>query len=251
MKAFDSRTGAACAALAAACLPFGAWSQPAGVEARADALLRATTTYMAGLQQFSLTTENMLEAVTTDGQKIQFVMPAAMTVARPDKMFAERVGVSEQMFIYDGKTLTLFNPGTGHYATVPAPANLDAMFEFAQAKLDVFAPGTDLIDTQAYAKLMQDVKTGRYLGIEAVGGQRCHHLAYQGAEVDWQLWVREGDRPQPCRYLITTKGMTGAPQFTVQFLAFDASPKIDAGLFRFVPPAGARAVEFLPSNPAR
>jgi hypothetical protein len=243
-----SRTILACAALAAACtLPLGASAQPAGVDAKADKLLRAMTTYMAGLQRFSVKTENSLEAVTTEGQKIQFVAPATLSFQRPDKLVARRHGdVADQRFIYDGKSLTLFNPGSGYYSTVPAPATLDAMLEFAQTKLDVVAPGSDLIDTRAYDKLMQDVKTGTYIGLEVVGGQRCHHLAYQGAEVDWQLWVREGERPLPCRYVITSKNIVGAPQFTMQVVSADTQPKIAPGSFRFVPPAGAKAVEFLP-----
>jgi hypothetical protein len=246
------RLRVACAALFVACLPFSASAQPAGVDPKADKLLRAMTSYMAGLQKFSVTTENNLEAVTTEGQKIQFVAPATLTFQRPDKLVAQRRGdVADQRFIYDGKTLTLFNPASGYYSSVPAPAHLDAMLEFAQNKLDVTAPGSDLIDTRAYDKLMQDVKTGSYIGLEVVGGQRCHHLAYQGAEVDWQLWVREGERPLPCRYVITSKNIAGAPQFTMNIVSADTNPKTSPGMFRFVPPAGAKAIEFLPPAAAR
>ena len=252
MKRFPSRSLLAGAALAGACLAQSVWAQPAGVDAKADTVLRAMTTYLAGLKQFSLRTENSLEVVTTEGQKIQFVAPAALTVSRPNKLMAERRGdIVDQSFYYDGKTLTLFNPGTTHYATVTAPATIDAMLEFAQTKLDVVAPGADLIDTRAYDRLMQDVKSGVYLGLVAVGGQRCHHLAYRGAEVDWQLWVHEGAKPLPCRYVITSKGVVGAPQFTLQVLDVNTQPTIAASKFRFVPPVGAKAVEFLPPNPAR
>jgi len=252
MKHIFSPSVLASAALAGACLHLTAWAQPAGVDAKADTVLRAMTTYMAGLKQFSVQTENSLEVVTTEGQKIQFVAPASLTVSRPDKLLAERRGdVADQSFFYDGKTLTLFNLGTKHFATVPAPDNIDAMLEFARTKLDVIAPGGDLIDTRAYDKLMLDVKSGTYLGLQAVGGQRCHHLAYRGAEVDWQLWVREGAQPLPCRYVITSKGVAGAPQFTLQVINVNTKPTIDASKFRFVAPAGARAVEFLPPTPAR
>ena len=95
------------------------------------------------------------------------------------------------------------------------------------------------------------MKSGKYVGLEVVGGQRCHHVAYRGAEVDWQLWVREGDRPWPCRYVITTRDVAGAPQFTVQIVKFDPAPKIAADMFRFVPAPGAKAVDFLPVGAPR
>jgi len=47
----------ACVVLAAA-LPGAVSAQPAGVEPRADAVLRSMTAYLSGLQKFSVTTEN-------------------------------------------------------------------------------------------------------------------------------------------------------------------------------------------------
>jgi hypothetical protein len=111
----------ACAALVTACLASSTYAQPAGVDAKADAVLRAMTTYLAGLKEFSVQMESMLEVVTTDGQKIQYTFPGKVTVSRPDKFLAERRGdIVDQVFYYDGKSLTLYNPGTKQYATVPA-----------------------------------------------------------------------------------------------------------------------------------
>ena len=114
------RTGAKVAAAALASL--FAWqvsAKPLDIDPEADQVLRAMTTYMAGLKQFSARTENTLEMVTKDGQKIQFIAPAAVTVARPNKLFAERRGdIVNQQFFYNGKTLTQFNPDTKLYATV-------------------------------------------------------------------------------------------------------------------------------------
>ena len=236
----------ACVVLAAA-LPGAVSAQPAGVEPRADAVLRSMTSYLSGLQKFSVTTENTLEVVSTEGQKIQFTAPATMTVARPNKLVAQRRGdIVDQMMYYDGKSLTLYNPATQHYATVAAPATLDAMLDLASERLDLIAPGADLIDTRSYARLMQDVRSGVYLGTAVVAGQRCHHLAYRGLDVDWQLWVREGKQPAPCRYVITSKTVAGAPQFAVQVLKWDTSPDVSDARFRFVAPKGAKAIEFLP-----
>lgn len=241
-----------CVAIATICFASLANAQSSGVDPKADTVLRAMTTYLGGLKQFSAQTENTLEVVTTDGQKIQYSSPVSVTVARPNKFFAERKGdIVDQAFYYDGKTLTLYNPGTKHYATVPAPANIDAMLEFAQTQLDVFAPAADLFDTRAYEKLMQDVKSGLHLGMVSVGGQRCHHLAYRAADVDWQVWVREGDKPLPCRYVITSKDIAGQPQFAVQIVKWDTAPKVAANRFTFVPPSGAKAVEFLPVGSGR
>jgi hypothetical protein len=231
----------------AAALPGAVSAQPAGVEPRADAVLRSMTTYLSGLQKFSVTTENTLEVVSTEGQKIQFTAPATMTVARPNKLVAQRRGdIVDQTMYYDGKSLTLHNPSSQHYATVPAPATIDEMLDVAYDRLDLVAPGADLIDTRSYERLMQDVNSGLYLGSAMVAGHRCHHLAYRAFDVDWQLWVREGAQPLPCRYVITSKTLAGTPQFAVQVLKWDTSPDVSDARFRFVAPKGAKAIEFLP-----
>jgi len=245
-------TGAKVGAVALASLfAWQASAKPADIDPNADQVLRAMTTYVAGLKEFSAQAEINLEMVTQDGQKIQFIAPAAVTVARPNKLFAERRGdIVNQQFFYNGKTLTQFNPDTKIYATVPAPATIDAALDFARDELDIIAPASDLLDTRAYERLMQQTKSGLYLGVVSVGGQRCHHLAYRANSVDWQIWVREGDQPLPCRYVITSLDVAGAPQFAIQFNEWNVAPKISAGMFEFTAPAGAKAIEFLRATPA-
>lgn len=222
-------------------------AQAANVDPQADSVFKSMTTYISGLKDFSAVTENTLEIVTDEGQKLQFTTPASLRVSRPDKLLAQRTGdIVDQSFYYDGKSLTLYDGDSNHYATVPAPATLDATLDFARDQLDVIAPGADLLDTRAYTRMMQDVTSGAYLGLVAVGGQRCHHLAYRAAEVDWQLWVREGDKPLPCKYVITSKQIAGAPEFTLQVLKWENVPKHLASTFNFVPPAGASSIDFLP-----
>ena len=88
---------------------------------------------------------------------------------------------------------------------------------------------------------MTDVTSGSYLGTTWVNGVECDHVAFRAAKVDWQLWVQTGDKPLPMKYVITTKWMTGAPEFSVGCSDWDTQPKIPAGRFEFTPPAGAKA----------
>ena len=251
MTSMKRKGAVAGVALVASCLACQVSAKPADIDPQADQVLRAMTTYLAGLKEFSAQTENSLEIVSKEGQKLQFIAPASVSVSRPNKLFAARRGdIVNQEFYYDGKSLTLYNPDTKYYATVAAPANVDEMLDFARAKLDIIAPAADLLDTRAYERLTQDATSGIYLGVGVVGGQRCHHLAYRAGNVDWQLWVREGGQPLPCRYVITSTDIAGAPQFTMQVTGWDTAPKLPAGTFDFSPPAGAKAIDFLPAAPA-
>jgi hypothetical protein len=211
-----------------------------------DRILRAMSDFIAATPAFTVRTESSLEVVTRDGEKLQFLTPVSASVRRPDRLFSKRDGdLVDQRFYYDGKSLTLFNPAQNVFATVPAPPTLDAAMEYARKELDIVAPAGDLIGTDAYAALTEDMFESRYLGLSTVAGQRCHHLAFRGNEVDFQIWVEEGQRPLPWRFVITSKKVAGAPQFATQIVAWDLKPRLRDKDFEFKAPEGATGIEFV------
>ena len=98
----------------------------------------------------------------------------------------------------------------------------------------------------AYERLLQDVTSGFVVGKSVIGGTSTIHLAFSGKEVDWQVWVEEGAKPLPRKYVITSKLVSGAPQYVVTIGKWDLAPKIADGSFNFVPPKDARKVGFVP-----
>ena len=238
---------AALVTLLAALLPQLASAQPAGIDPKAEKLLRASTDYVAGLKQFSVDTRSTLEVVLKSGQKIQFDNGATLAVQRPNKLRAERVGdLVNQVFYYDGKSLTLSNPDEKVFATVAAPGTLEEMLDFARTRLDIVAPASDLIYKNAHEILMDGVTDGFVVGKGIVEGVRCDHLAFRAPQVDWQIWIQEGDKPLPRKFVITTRDVNGGPQFSVVMTKWNTAPKFPDGLFAFKPPKGAKKVEFMP-----
>ena len=222
-------------------------AQPAGIEPQAEKLLKASMAYLAGQKQFTADTRSTIEFVTTSGQKLQFDNAVTMAVQRPNKLWAARVGdLVDQVFYYDGKSLTLHNPGQKVYASVPAPGTLEEMLDFAREKLDIVAPAGDFVYKNAFEILMQDVKSAFVVGKGVVEGVRCDHLAFRAPHVDWQIWIQEGKQPLPRKIVITSTDITGAPQFAVVITKWNLAPKLADGKFTFTPPKGARSIEFLP-----
>ncbi|MCC6609072.1 MAG: DUF2092 domain-containing protein [Burkholderiales bacterium] len=226
-------------------LPAGALAQPAGIDPQALAILKKSTDYVAGLEAFSVDTTSTIEVVLTSGQKIQFDHAAVALVQRPDKLVARRQGdLVNQTFYYDGKHLTLYNPGEKYYATVAAPDTLEGALDFARERLDIIAPASDLFYRNAYELLTADIKSGFVVGKAVVGGARCDHLAFRNADVDWQIWIEEGARPLPRKYVITSTQVVGAPQFAA-LTTWNTAPKFVAGAFVFTPPKDGRKIDFL------
>jgi len=243
---YRARPGGLFALLVGAMLAGSALSQPAGVDPKAEELLKASTTFLADQAQFTVDTRSTIEGVLASGQKLQFDHATALAVRRPDRLRAERRGdLVDQVLHYDGKSLTLSNPDGNYYATTEAPATLEEMLDFARESLDIVAPAGDLIYTNAFDILMEDVTSGFVVGKSLVEGVWCDHLAFRAPHVDWQIWIQEGDKPLPRKLVITSTDVVGAPQFSVVMTEWDLAPRLGDDLFEHTPAKGAKKIDFL------
>jgi hypothetical protein len=86
------------------------------------------------------------------------------------------------------------------------------------------------------------ITDAKHIGRGVIDGVECEHLAFRTPDVDWQLWVQMGDRPFPRRYVITSKAVTAAPQYTVEILSW-RTEGVAANTFTFSPPAGAGKIK--------
>ena len=221
-------------------------AQPAGIDPQAEKVLRRMSDYLAGRQQFTVKAESMLEAVLTSGQKLQYDSPATLSVWRPNKLRAHRKGdLANQEFFYDGKSLTLYSPRENLYATTAAPATLDEMLDFAREKLDIIAPAAELLYKNAAEKMLKESTSGFVVGPSVVGGVKTTQLAFRAGEVDWQIWIEDGDKPLPRKFIISSKKVSGEPQFTVLIKNWDVGAKLSDQEFNFTPAKGAKKIEFL------
>src|SRR5262245_18928773 len=140
------------------------------VDAKADELLRKMSSDLANAQTFQVDASHVHEVVTKAGDKIQVLAQARITVQRPDKLRSDRTGaIADLSMYYDGKNVSIFGKKTKLYATAKAPGTIDEMIDFARDELGLEAPGADLLYSDVYTGLMEDVISGTYLGTEPVG----------------------------------------------------------------------------------
>jgi hypothetical protein len=86
---------------------------------------------------------------------------------------------------------------------VPSP--IDHLIDELQDKYDGPVPGADLLQSNVCDALMPLIIDAKDLGSGVIGGVECDHLAFRTNEVDWQIWIAQGARPYPCRYVIPSK----------------------------------------------
>ena len=200
-----------------------------GDEAFAKTRLKAMSDYMAAQKAVSFDYDSTLEVVSSDNQKVGLASSGKMTLNRPDKMHGTRTGgFADIEFAFDGKTLTFLGKHANAYTQVEAPGTIDQLIDVLRDKYHRPVPGADLLLSDIYDQLVPEVKDTKDLGAGVIGGVQCDHLAFRTSDVDWQIWIAEGDRPYPCRYVITSPKVAASPQYSIDIRSWktgsDAAP---------------------------
>lgn len=238
---FRRRCGAWAAALALA-------AAASGTDARADEadareLFKAMSDYLAAQTAFSFDFDASLEIVTKDDQKLTLASSGDVAVERPDKLRATRSGgFASVEAVFDGETLTLLNKDANVYAETAAPGTIDQLIDELRDTYQRPLPAADLLLADVEGALMPLVTDVKDLGSGVIGGVECDHLAFRTEEVDWQIWIAQGERPYPCRYVITAPKVTGSPQYTLDVRNWRTDAEA-AEEFAFQVPADARKVD--------
>lgn len=213
--------------------------------ARADdpaKILKGMADYLAGQKSLSAKFDSDIEVVTPELQKIQFTSSGEMKLNRPDKLRIRRTGgYSDVELVYDGKQVSLHGNSAKSYVQADLAGGIDKMIDALQGRSSAGMPGADLLLSNSYTELMANVIDAKHIGQGVVDGVECEHLAFRGPETDWQIWIEGGAKPVPRKYVITSKTVTGAPQYTLRIRDWKTDANAD-GDFAFKAPADATRV---------
>jgi hypothetical protein len=213
-------------------------------EAYAKQQMKAMSDYMAAQKTLSFSFDTDLEIVTPDHQKLTLANSGAVDLARPDKIRAKRDGgFSNVEMIFDGKMLTLVHKDANLYAQADVPGTLDHLIDELRDKFHKPFPGADLLMANVCDQLMPNVTDTKDLGSGVIGGNECDHFAFRTQDVDWQIWIAQGDRPYPCRYVITSKRVDQGPQYSVQVRDWKTGSAVAVGSFGYTNATNAKKID--------
>jgi hypothetical protein len=224
----------------------GSAESPA-VDPHARSLLKQMGDYLAAYKEFSFEAEVTTGEVAVGIQKIHTTDVIEAVVRRPDKLWIETRGdVFYKRFWYDGSSVAVMSLEENFYAITKAPSKIDAALDEIMEKYGVTTPVVDFLLSSPYDALTKDVTGAVYAGLHKVDGVECHHLAFTQDKLDWQIWIEDGKRMVPRKFVVTYKSAPGSPETVTIFKNWDFSTKHPDHLFDFKPPANARKIEFLP-----
>ncbi len=219
------------------------------LDARADepaakTLVKSMSDYMAAQSAISFSFDTDLEIVTKDKQKLALASSGTVTLSRPDKIHVTRHGgFADVEAIFDGKTLSLIGRNANVYGQVDVPGSIDHLIDELRDKYHRPVPGADLLQSNLYDALMPLVIDAKDLGSGVIGDVECDHLAFRTKEVDWQIWIAQGARPYPCRYVITSKLVDDGPQYSVQIRDWKTGNEVATDDFNFKNSTNANKME--------
>ncbi len=250
MNAWKDQVAAAAIAVAvltlSAIVSTQARAQSPAVDPAAVQRLKQMSEFLDGLQQFSVQTQNIIEDLHVSGHRVNKDVVANVTIKRPDKLRAVRDGESmDQRFFYDGKTLTLYSPRAKVYAIEAAPDTVEKMIDFARERVGIVLPAADLVYRNAFPLMMQDMSLAVVVGKAVIGGVKCDHLLFSRPGVDFQVWIAEGKRPFPHKYVVTETDTSERLSISTVLSNWKTDAAVDDAQFKFVPPKGTSATRFL------
>jgi hypothetical protein len=200
--------------------------------------------FLAKQPRFALEAEESFDEVPDGQPKIELTNLRRIAVERPNHVAADATGDTlNRAAWYDGKAVTVLDKENNVFATLEAPATIDAMLDMLEEKYGVSLPLTDILYSDPYAVLTEAVTYGRYLGLHQAAGVPCHHLVFSQATIEWQIWIDAGDQPLPRKLVINYVQEPGEPQYTATLRRWSLDPKLPDDLFTFEAPEGAQKVD--------
>ena len=193
---------------------------PASAEqSEAKAVFKAMSDFLTAQQSVSVGYDATLEIVTAEMMKVGLASSGNISFSRPDRICMTRTGwaIADVEMVYDGKTLSAYGNTCNVFGKLPLEGKVDDVIAMLRDEFGLELPAADLLSSSPYEVMMENVIDAKALGEGMVRGVMCDHLVFRTADVDWQIWVAQGEKPFPCRFTITSKMTALAPSYSIEF----------------------------------
>ena len=214
------------------------------IEDSAVDALKEMSAYLMSANTLAITSQGSMDVVTNDGQRIQLDGRTNYKVRRPGFVVDYVSDIKSRRFVYDGKTFTVYSPTLGYYSSVPAPGTNREVLDTIYSKFGIALPLEDLFrwGDPSGGQRIEALKSAYEVGSATVDGVETDHYAFREADVDWEVWIQQGDQPLPRKLVIVDRTDPTRPTFTAR-LTWQVNPTFTDADFTFVPDANAKKIQ--------
>jgi hypothetical protein len=219
------------------------------LEPKAIEILKAACAKLAAAHSMSFTAIVTYESPSRLGFPLAYGTKSDVLLERPDKLrVITPVDGPPSEFYYDGKTMMAFAPVENLVAIADAPPSVDAMLETAYHSAAVYFPFDDVIVTDPYKDIAQDLRVAFYIGqSKIVGGTTTDIVAYDTGGVFIEAWIGTEDKlPRMLRAIYANDPLQS--RHVLLFSNWQLDPTVPAGAFSNAKAAGAKRIPFASPN---
>lgn len=227
------------------------------IDAKAEKVIKQLLKHVTAAKNLSAVV-NSSGWTESKGKKREFSVDYSWVHQRPDRFnISMKLRGKVGRAVSDGKKLFVLDPSRNAYVEYKAPEGLvealrqRGMGRYASAFMaPTFIAG--LVAGQKYDKLIENVESMRYVGLEDTEGGKAHRIAIEQKSIDWELLVADGKKPKPIKatadlakmFAKSGRGRRGPPKdfkgaLTTTFKNWTVNGKVGPETFAFTPPPGA------------
>jgi hypothetical protein len=166
------------------------------LEPKAIEILKAACAKLASAQAMSFTALVTYESPSRLGFPLAYGTKSDVLFRRPDGLRVLTPGDGPASdFYYNGKTMMAYAPVEDLVAIADAPPTVDGMLETAFRSAAVYFPFDDLLVSDPYKDIAQDLRIAFYIGqSKIVGGTTTDVVAYDTGGVFIEAWIGTEDK---------------------------------------------------------
>jgi hypothetical protein len=224
--------------------PLDKAAQRAADKAEALAVLKEVSDFLGQQKSLRFRARTGHDSIQENGVLLEFGGERDYVLRRPDRLRLDatsRYGKSRTLF-FDGRQVSINLPSEQAFVQVKKTGTIDEVLDYLDT-LHEPTPLSDFLESDFYSGVVDQIEHAAVIGSATLGGVECDHLAFIGDVVDAQLWIEQGDRPLPVRYVLLFKKAAGQPQFWADFTEWELNPDAPDSLFAFTPPEGAEQLD--------
>ncbi len=184
------------------------------IDSEAAAVLQSMSNYLGSRSDYSFKADIMYDVVLGSGQKIQYGAEAVAYLTKPNKLavsyITERGGYK---LWYTAGQATILEVPENDYATAALPGTVDQALNKLSDEYGFDPVLSEFLFINTFKVLTKNVTSGVSFGASRVSGAMCRHLIFREKDIDWQIWIEDGNRPVPRKLVITYKNRPESPQF--------------------------------------
>ena len=218
-----------------------AGSAPTDSQVAAKSLLLTMATFLADTQRYQVDLRVGYDSVLENGQKVELGERRRLSVERPSYVLDEVLesGSNAELILFDGKWITVNDPGAKVYSRAPQPGDIDTSVKFFVDDLGMRLPLALMLMSQFPEELQSRVVEVDFVTDTDILEKPTTQLAGRTKDLDFQVWISSDRQPLPLRVVLAYREAPGEPRYWVDFSNWKLNPSFLRNAFEFVPPADA------------